>query len=213
MIASRSLRILGVLAVAFAAMGTTRFTHKPKTAKWRQQFAQAALQIPFDEDRAPERDSALGQALGLPTSVRNVRIASARTSDTAATARIEARITTDSGYRPLGLAPGVNYVWKDYARGQMRLLIIPADTGWKEHWLVVRSHVHPPTVRVPRLFWKPPSVGAPQTRALMCYCTSGCPVPWCQACDTSHRVAVTAELPLKSIGRYFRNNRVAWAER
>ena len=209
--APRSLAVVGAVC-AVAMIGSFRWQHQP-AASWRKQFRQAALQIPFDDNRAPVRDSAM--SLGRVPPELKARIAVARTGDTGHTARIDSRITSDNAYPRLGIAPGVNYVWKDFVNGKMRLLVIPADTMWKPHWLEVQSHLHPPTVPVPRLVLRSDSGNAPEMRLAMCYCTGDCrPMTWCNSCDTtSLRAFAATDPPVEEMRRYFARNKVAWFAR
>jgi hypothetical protein len=206
----RSLAII-VAVSAVAMIGSLRWQRQP-APNWRDQFRQAALQIPFDGSRTPELDSALS---ATAVSRRfNITIAVPRTADTGRTARIDARITSDSAYPRLGIAAGVNYVWKDFANGKMRLLMIPADTSWKAHWLDVQPHLHVPTAWVPRLVFRRDS-GSVRTKVLMCYCTSECrPMTWCNSCDTTGlRALAVTDAPVDEMRRYFARNKVAWLSR
>src|SRR5438270_545038 len=53
--APRSLAVIGAVS-AVAMVGGLRWQREPD---WREQFREAALQIPFDADRSPVSDSAL----------------------------------------------------------------------------------------------------------------------------------------------------------
>lgn len=212
--ASRALRLAGLIGMAGAAIGMSRRRHPEPPATWRLQFTQAALQIPFDSERSPERDSTAALSIEAQNRVSDLRIASAITPDTGQVSRIDSRITSRVGYPDLGLAPGVNYVWKDFVKGRMRLLVIPADTSWKMHWLIVRSHSHAPA-RWPRLVVVADNATTSQSSARtfrICNCTTNCspPMSWCNACDTS-RVSLAA--PVDAFRQYFARNQVAWGQR
>lgn len=47
------------------------------------------------------------------------------------------RLTSSAAYPTLGLAPGVNYIWRDTSarRGLYRTLVVPADVSYPMHWL------------------------------------------------------------------------------
>ena len=236
---SRLTKIASTVAVCAAAVGTARWSaiQEPSSTEWRARFAQAALKIPFDKDLPPQFDSAVAPAANVPRSLLNMRIAVARTRDSGRTARIDFRITSDSGYPRLGIAPGINYVWKDFVDGHMRLLVIPADLRYATHWLVVQSHTHAPAVRVTRLVIGFDSLTdsvkstkgglrminnsrnlpeSPKMKALAFTCTDGCdpdrPLSWCSSRDTAlFRIALPA--PVETFARYFARNRVAWERR
>ena len=213
--ASRAVRLAGLVGLAGALIGMSRQRHaEPLPANWRLVFRQAALQIPFDSDRSPERDSSKALSIEAQNQISDLRIAAARTTDTGRVGRIDSRITSRIGYPDLGIAPGVNYVWKDFVNGRMRLLVIPADTGWKMHWLIVRSHNHAPAPW-PRLVvvTDAATTGQSSVQAYrICNCTTNCtpPMSWCNACDTSH---VRLAAPVDAFRQYFARNKVAWIQR
>lgn len=48
------------------------------------------------------------------------------------------RLTSDKPYPAMGIAPGVNYVWRDTSagpEGPYRTLVVPADTSYPMTWL------------------------------------------------------------------------------
>ncbi len=232
---------LSLLTIAVVAIGTSGWRgDQPAPSDWRERFAQAALQIPFDKDYPPQHDDSVeAQVDKIPARLANLRIAAARTRDTGQVARIDARITSDSGYARLGIAPGVNYIWKDFVGGHLRLLVIPANPKYRTHWLAVGGHNHPPPVRVPRIViardkaatklaptpekrdtTSGPLVDASenpraQNWALMALiCTTDCTDghSWCDSHDTTEtRSLKSAELPIELFISYYTRNHVAWA--
>lgn len=45
------------------------------------------------------------------------------------------RLTSSGAFPILGLAPGENYVWRDYVRGGHRTLVVPKDRNYRMMWL------------------------------------------------------------------------------
>ena len=45
------------------------------------------------------------------------------------------RLTSSGAFPILGLAPGENYVWRDYVRGGHRTLVVPKDRSYQMMWL------------------------------------------------------------------------------
>jgi hypothetical protein len=215
----RPMKALGFLMVCAAAIGTTRWTQPQPLDDWRTRFTEAALKIPFDKDLPPQRDTMEAPSARVPEMLLRMRIAVARSRDSGQTAHIDFRITSDSAYPRLGIAPGLNYVWKDFVNGRMRLLLIPADTSYMAHWLVVQAHNHPPPIRVPRLVIARPlrtaaKADTSQRRIFALeVCTDECrdPMSWCNARDTMP--STQFKTPLASFQRYFARNHVAWARR
>jgi hypothetical protein len=89
--------------------------------------------------------------------------------------RFSFRLTSDGAYAPMGIAPGLNYVWRDTtsgAEGPYRLLVVPADTTYPMTWLKrdssVASYVPGPAIE-PRLVKSAKGFGA---------CDNNC-VPHC----------------------------------
>jgi hypothetical protein len=217
MVVPRVARVIGLLIVSIVAIGTTRWNLRQESPdEWRQRFKDAALQIPFEKDLPPQLDSAVPPGSRVPQELLSLRIAVAGARDTGRTPQIDLRVTSDSGYARLGIAPGVNYVWRDFVGGKMRELVIPADSKYKTHWLTVRSHMHPSPARVPRVV-----IGrdtSPKKRAESFYastCTGPCsdnPLTWCTAQDTILSDA-TFKPPVDAMARYFARNHVAWGKR
>src|SRR5262249_9475900 len=210
--------------IVVVAIATTRLTTQQQASpsEWRHKFRQAALQIPFDKDLPPQRDDTAEVPMNkVPPRLANLRIALARTSDAGQAGRIVSRITSDSGYPRLGIAPGVNYVWSDVVRGRMRLLIIPADTNFKTYWLAVgNGHTHPPNVHVARLVLvrvestTPTGRGNAEIETVADYCTDWECRPsasWCTARDTVPTGELSlAKPPIDAITQYSGRNKVAW---
>ncbi len=76
------------------------------------------------------------------------------------------RLTSDAPYPAMGLAPGLNYVWRDTSagpEGPYRTLIVPADTTYPMTWLrrdtSVASYVPGPAME-PRLVQSAKGYGA-----------------------------------------------------
>jgi hypothetical protein len=52
--------------------------------------------------------------------------------------RFSFRLKSDAAYPAMGIAPGMNYVWRDTSagpEGPNRLLVVPADTTYPMTWL------------------------------------------------------------------------------
>jgi hypothetical protein len=83
-------------------------------------------------------------------------------TQTSATGRVPGnrfiyRLNSDGAYSAMGIAPGLNYVWRDTSagpEGPYRTLVVPADTAYPMTWLMrdtsVASYVPGPAVE-PRL--------------------------------------------------------------
>jgi hypothetical protein len=89
--------------------------------------------------------------------------------------RFSYRLNATAAYAAMGIAPGVNYVWRDTSagpEGPYRMLVIPADTTYPMTWLkrdsTVTSYVPEPAVE-PRLVKSAKGFGA---------CDNNC-VPHC----------------------------------
>jgi hypothetical protein len=208
-------RIIGVVAaIALTVVGTTRWRATERPSDWRARFREAALQIPFEKDRPPERDSLVPRDAKLSGPLPRLRIAAARTRDTSRASGIGFRITSDTAYPRLGIAQGVNYVWKDVVGGKTRFLIIPADTAKRAYWLSVRTHAHPVTAATARIVLVMPSTktGNSSIQTLDAEVCGECadnPLAWCNARDTT-RSADFKSAPLAEIARYFARNHVAF---
>ena len=222
-------RIFGAagLAVISVAITATAHSRTQAPANWRGSFTAAALQIPFDSERPPvpfDSVPASAKVLNAP----KMTIATARTSDTAQASRLEARITSTAAYPRLGIAPGVNYLWRDSVNGAVRHLIIPADTAYRVRWLTVSPHQHAPQKPIPRLViistgavagsasavaGSTPSTGTKAAMYSYGACDRGCGGigSWCLSGDTL-RSSKASELkpPLDAIGKYFARNKVVW---
>ena len=212
----------GLLAIVVAAIGTSRWrSEQEPSSEWRKSFQQAALQIPFVKDFSPLPDDTAEVTMrSVPAALANLRIAAAKTRDTGETARIDFRITSpsrspsDTGYPRLGIAPGVNYVWRDVVDGRLRLLVIPANAKYKPRWLAVRNHTHPSPGGLPRVVvLRDTSAKNPVgMKTLMAQiCDGPCPrdpMVWCISNDTSMFRA--SDYPVESFARYFARNHVAW---
>ena len=139
-----------VTAVAIHA-GWQPSAQQPLPADWRERFRAAALQIPFDSERAlvPSKGVPRG---AYPKDAPKMTIAAVKTIDTGQVGHVAFRITSDSAYPRLGIALGVNYVWQDVKNGKPRQFVIPADTGLPERSLVATVHYHKePLPKWPRL--------------------------------------------------------------
>lgn len=219
--ATRIAALAGLVTAAASAAGAGRWRTAEQPADWRKPFAEAALQIPFDSSRTPERDSGLRADLAIPAGLLRMRVAVPRTSDSGRMSRIALRITSDTAYPSLGIAPGANYVWKDFANAKMRLLMIPADPRTPPRWLVigVQAHSHYATVRAPRLVFtmRPPTSGRTKTKRLaMDICIDGCstdPMAWCRTRDTTFHLNVGVVKMPAAVTAYFARNHVSWAQR
>src|SRR5690242_17687926 len=144
----RWVRTGAVLALAFAIIGTARWRAAQSPPNWRAEFAEAVLKIPFGEDRSPMLESGVPRDIAIPDSIADLKVAAARTRDTSRGGRILFRISSDKGYAPLGIAPGLNYLWGDMVHGKTRLLVIPRDPKANIHWLDVRPHPHSRSMNV-----------------------------------------------------------------
>jgi hypothetical protein len=76
------------------------------------------------------------------------------------------RLNSNGAYAAMGIAPGVNYVWRDTSssqEGPYRTLVVPADTTYPMTWLkrdlTVTSYVPGPAVE-PRLVKSAKGFGA-----------------------------------------------------
>ncbi|MEO8335030.1 MAG: hypothetical protein ABI664_08660 [bacterium] len=140
-------------------------------------LTEATTNYTYGAERQPAAvDTALIGAPGgtLPT----ITIATA--TQTSADGRVPGnrfsfRLTSDAAYPAMGIAPGLNYVWRDTItgpEGPNRLLVIPADTTYPMTWLKrdssVTSYVPGPAVE-PRLVRSTMGFGA---------CDNNC-VPHC----------------------------------
>ncbi|HKW49290.1 MAG TPA: hypothetical protein VJN70_17680 [Gemmatimonadaceae bacterium] len=216
MSAARSVLSISLLVLLVAVLGTAPQQGNQPARGWRAQFTAAAAKIRFGPNRSAERDVALRNTAEIPRRLLNLQFAIPVQRETSRVPHIDMRITSDSGYPQLGIAPGTTYVWKDFEKGKMRLLMIPADTTARIHWIAVRSHPQAPTHRVPRIFIASSTslIGrhfAVPGRALFALgCTDWCspPASWCVWNDTSAAVAVLPSS--EAFGRYFRSKRIAW---
>lgn len=145
-------RILGAAALVVISVAITASAHSRTQAppNWRVSFSAAALQIPFDSDERPPVPFDGVPANAKAKDAPKMTIATAQTRDSSQAGRIEARITSAAEYPPLGLAPGVNYLWRDSVNPTLRL-VIPADTAYRARWLTVATHDHAPPNKTPRL--------------------------------------------------------------
>jgi len=216
MISPRLLRGSGlVLITATIMVGARRSIHMQEPLKWRAQFSRAALQIPFDSERAPVADSGLPKN-AYPEGAPKMTIALPRMRDSARVAGIESRITSAGAYRRLGLAPGVNYVWRETVRDTLRQWIIPADTKYPVRWVAFSQHTHKgakpwPRLRVVDTVSRISSAGGTPRRSTLAIerCTPECPrEPWCSGRDTTR--SDNFYPALSQIQRYFERNRVVW---
>lgn len=131
--------------------------------------------------------------------------------------RFVGRITSRGRYRPLGIAPGMNYIWTDSASAtatdtaQQRVLIVPVDRQYPMFWLKVDS-IHAPRPRSgdsrghpEGLFrlaaWSGPQAsggGLAEPDPLLRYadtrieaCSDGCPTGHCANSTTLREYAAT----------------------
>jgi len=218
MVSPRLLRASSLgLVIAAIIVGACQSV-QTQTPEWRARFSRAALQIPFDSERAPVADSGL-PAKAYPDSAPRMTIALPRTVDTGQVARIESRITSRGAYRRLGLAPGVNYVWVESVKDTLRQWVIPANTKYPVHWVAFTPHQHSGAKPWPRLIvfdtaltGARPAGAAPtmQTKSLAVgRCTPNCPLPpWCLGRDTTRSDKLYPSTA--AMVRYFERNSVVW---
>lgn len=222
MAATRLLGVAGLFLVGGTAIATSRWHTLQSPVNWRVQFTQAALQIPFDVDRGPELDDGVPPDVHL-NGIPKMTIAPALKRDTAKAGRVEFRITSAGAYPRLGIAPGLNYVWKDVFDGTTRLLVIPADTSYGAKWLKVESHQHKSPPKAPRLLISRDSttgaqsdrsadakgVDALDAKASVFICGScGFPPHWCGSGDTTMRLISPPSLLESAFKQYFARNKV-----
>ena len=220
-------RVLGAASLAFLTaaivIGARQSTQQQLPRDWRARFTKAALQIPFDSEQAPAAESGLPPD-AYPAKVPRMTIALARTRDSGRVAGIESRITSSDSFPRLGIARGVNYVWREFVNDTLRQLMIPADTSKPVHWLAFSPHKHAPPKRGARLVVVDSLslVGrtlAPGTKRLPTLmigkCTPDCPYePWCIARDTTFsRVLAKTPLSYPALQQYFARNTVVWTAR
>jgi hypothetical protein len=221
MVSPRLLRASSLGLVTAAIIVGARQSVQTQTPEWRTRFSRAALQIPFDSERAPVPEPGLPPN-AYPDSAPRMTIALPKTRDTGQVARIESRITSGGAYRRLGLAPGVNYVWLDVVKDTIRQWVIPANTKYPVRWVAFTAHKHSGPQPWPRLvvFDTTRSLGAKndsgaalantrmKTLAIS-RCTPYCPTyPWCSGRDstrTDNFFPTTAAMI-----RYFERNGVVW---
>ena len=213
--------VVAVATVAIA-VGARRSIQRP-APDWRARFTRAALQIPFGPDQVPAVDSGLPRDT-FPANAPRMKIALALTRDTGRVSGIESRITSEGAYPKLGIAPGVNYVWREFVNDTLRNLVIPANTKYRPHWLVFVPHTHVSPRSEPRLIVYD-SVrlanmrrggGPPQQQTMKLAvgkCTRDCPSPepWCVAGDTTKSRIWISKLPTTvDIAKYFARNNVVY---
>ena len=221
MLSSRIGRTSAVaIATVAIAVGAQRSIQRP-APDWQARFTQAALQIPFGPDRPPAVDSGLPPD-AFPTNAPKLKFALALTRDTGRVAGIESRITSDTAYLKLGIAPGVNYVWTEFVNDTLRQLVIPANLKFRPHWLVFVGHKHASPRGEPRMVVRDTSHqrgarggGSAQQTMMLAYgkCTPDCPFPepWCVAGDTTRSKAWMSKAPsMVDIEKYFARNNVVW---
>ena len=94
--------------------------------------------------------------------------------------RVIARIRSTDGYPRLGLASGVNYVWRDSASGpslgSTRMLVVPERLDRPMKWLLVAMTSAPADSSQPLLMWVGPR--------LLQYCDPECSMGHCTSSDT-----------------------------
>jgi hypothetical protein len=221
MSAPRLLSALGLLTVSAAIIASARGRVEHAPPNWRAAFTAAALKIPFDSERTPVPFDGVPAGARVPNAPR-MTIASARTRDTGRVGTVGARITSEAAYPALGIAPGVNYLWRDVVNGVVREFVIPADTAYRERWLSVEGHKHAPAKQAPRLVvvrvadaiarqGNPDS--APTVMFAMAVCDRGCEGTgtWCIAQDTTKsKIASALRPPLDDIAKFFARNKVPW---
>lgn len=212
-------RVVGLALIVAAMIATSRRQVVRPAQNWRAQFTAAALKIPFDSERALVLDD------GVPKDARpdapKMTIASALTRDTGQVGRLESRITSDTAYPRLGIAPGVNYVWRDVVNGSMRQLVIPADTAYRAHWLTVARHNHAAPRNAPRLLVVRDSArsstpagksAAVNTMLVIAKCEP-CDLGWCISRDTTPSTAAARlKYPVNEFARFFARNKVPWSK-
>ena len=122
-------------------------------------LAEASSNYSYGAERQPVAvDTALIGAPGGPLPV--ITIATA--TQTSGTGRVPGnrflyRLSSSGAYPAMGIAPGLNYVWRDTSagpEGPYRTLVVPADTAFPMTWLKrdtsVTTYVPGPAVE-PRL--------------------------------------------------------------
>jgi len=223
MTAPQLLGAAGLVVTAVAIhVGWQPSAQQQLPADWRARFTKAALQIPFDSERAPVPDKGVPRG-AYPKGAPKMTIAAVKTVDTGQVGRVAFRITSDGAYPGLGIAPGVNYVWQDVKNGKPRQFVIPADTGLPERSLVVTVHKHQqPLPKQPRLLVveleAPGAAMRPGEQPQMVYALATCvrcsrPGGWCTAGDTTASRVMIDLATLEMIKAYYARNKVVWASR
>ena len=214
---------LALLTAAIVVGARQQSTQQQLPRDWRARFTKAALQIPFDSEQAPVPDSGLPPG-AYPANVPRMTLALARTRDTGRVAGIESRITSSDSFPRLGIARGVNYVWREFVNDTLRQLVIPADTSKPVHWLAFSPHKHAPPKRGARLVVVDslslvgrtlPRSGPKVSTLMIGKCTPDCPYePWCISRDTtSSRGLAKTAVSYPALQQYFARNKVVWTAR
>lgn len=93
--------------------------------------------------------------------------------------RFIARLTSTGAYARLGLAPGVNYVWRDTLgppTARVRLLVVPKDSSYAMYWLKIDADRSPaPDATMPLLL---------MSTEAYAICDNTCPIGHCRIYET-----------------------------
>ena len=214
----------GLIATTVIVIGSLHRQPVQPSANWRAGFTAAASHLKFDSDRYPVPDDGVPRN-AYPADAPKITIATAMTRDTGRVGHIESRITSDKPYPRLGIARGINYVWKDVSREGARQLIIPADTTYPVHWLRLAPHAHaPPPNGAPRLLVvrvdvpkthnpnpPPPDSLPPHSTYALATC-SNC-THWCIARDTLHTFSPVGPAVVEAIRAHFARNQLVLRRR
>lgn len=131
--------------------------------------------------------------IGPGGTLPSLTIASATRTDSSgrrAGSRFIGRVTSGGAYSPLGLAPGINYVWRDSLGSEpdrARTLMIPLDNAYPMHWLRHDSDLTPlyaAASPLPRLVQSSTAYGM---------CDSGCRGGHCVVTDTRSIYTVASD--------------------
>lgn len=164
-----------------AAMASASSTSSPATR------AELLAEATGNTDYGPERNAVpvdttrVNKPGGtLPT----ITVATATRRDTSgrlASSHFIGRLTSSGAFPQLGLAPGINYLWRDTLGAppeRVRTLVVPADTTYAMYWLKHESE-HIPIAMAPADM--PRLVKSSMGYAI---CDTGCPPGHCVAVQT-----------------------------
>ncbi|MEO6527772.1 MAG: hypothetical protein ABIP93_14210 [Gemmatimonadaceae bacterium] len=192
MLVRRASILLAWFPLAGCGTGASNSAAIAPPATRAELLAEAQTNYSYGEEREPIAvDTTLINAPGgvLPT----ITIASATRSDSTGRftgSRIFGRLTSSGAYSRLGIAPGINYLWRDSLGAgpeKVRTLVIPADTTYQMFWLqheADRTPLAPGADILPRLVKSVRGYGA---------CNSGCSEGHCRMIQTSGSFSITAD--------------------